>query len=338
MIIRKSIKFFSLILILLLCLSFLSLSKIKAFTPLDIINLYDITVDTRDDATLDIKMYIEWKVLDSSSEGPLSWVRIGVPNYHCDDYKALSDNIDYIKYSNEGGAYLEIYFKKNYYAGEVVKFSFSFHQAYMFYLENIDEENETCRFYYVPGWFDEIEVSKFVLRWKDDNVLNVNTKLNGLVIDGYKTYETQLNYREKVEFNFYYLSSNFPNIDKGKTYTASSSSKFLPIIVFIIVASFFDGIIILGIIHQRKENEYEYNRGFIAPRRTYFGNTYFYINPGRNSYGDRLIPTSHSTASHGGTSSCACACACACAGGGRAGCSKKDFYNSLDVSNYKKRL
>ena len=56
MIIRKSIKFFSLILILLLFLSSLSLSKIKAFTPLDIINLYDITVDTRDDATLDIKM------------------------------------------------------------------------------------------------------------------------------------------------------------------------------------------------------------------------------------------------------------------------------------------
>lgn len=29
----------------------------------------------------------------------------------------------------------------------------------------------------------------------------------------------------------------------------------------------------------------------------------------------------------GGGSSCACACACACAGGGRAGCSRKDFYN-----------
>ncbi|MBO4914716.1 MAG: hypothetical protein J5449_05860, partial [Oscillospiraceae bacterium] len=27
-------------------------------------------------------------------------------------------------------------------------------------------------------------------------------------------------------------------------------------------------------------------------------------------------------------SSCACACACACAGGGRAGCSVKDFYNT----------
>lgn len=33
----------------------------------------------------------------------------------------------------------------------------------------------------------------------------------------------------------------------------------------------------------------------------------------------------HSSCAH---SSCACACACACAGGGRAGCSTKDFYNT----------
>ena len=31
---------------------------------------------------------------------------------------------------------------------------------------------------------------------------------------------------------------------------------------------------------------------------------------------------------HGGGGGCACACACACAGGGRAGCSKKDFYGT----------
>ena len=30
----------------------------------------------------------------------------------------------------------------------------------------------------------------------------------------------------------------------------------------------------------------------------------------------------------GGGGGCACACACACAGGGRAGCSKKDFYGT----------
>ena len=33
----------------------------------------------------------------------------------------------------------------------------------------------------------------------------------------------------------------------------------------------------------------------------------------------------HSSCAH---SSCACACACACAGGGRAGCTMKDFYNT----------
>lgn len=33
----------------------------------------------------------------------------------------------------------------------------------------------------------------------------------------------------------------------------------------------------------------------------------------------------HSSCAH---SSCACACACACAGGGRAGCTNKDFYNT----------
>lgn len=39
----------------------------------------------------------------------------------------------------------------------------------------------------------------------------------------------------------------------------------------------------------------------------------------------------HSSCAHSSCAcahSCACACACACAGGGRAGCSKKDFYNT----------
>lgn len=39
----------------------------------------------------------------------------------------------------------------------------------------------------------------------------------------------------------------------------------------------------------------------------------------------RPVTTHHSSCAH---SSCACACACACAGGGRAGCSTKDFYNT----------
>ena len=44
---------------------------------------------------------------------------------------------------------------------------------------------------------------------------------------------------------------------------------------------------------------------------------------------------SHSSCAH---SSCACACACACAGGGRAGCTTKDFYNTdLKLKYFSKR-
>ena len=34
-----------------------------------------------------------------------------------------------------------------------------------------------------------------------------------------------------------------------------------------------------------------------------------------------------------GGGGCACACACACAGGGRAGCSRKDFNNYLNINH-----
>ena len=44
----------------------------------------------------------------------------------------------------------------------------------------------------------------------------------------------------------------------------------------------------------------------------------------------------HSSCAH---SSCACACACACAGGGRAGCTTKDFYNTdLKLKQLEKKL
>ena len=61
-----------------------------------------------------------------------------------------------------------------------------------------------------------------------------------------------------------------------------------------------------------------------------------YYRSGYNSHGSHVIPPIHH---HGGGSggSCACACACACAGGGRAGCSRKDFYDKkLKIEQIKK--
>ena len=47
---------------------------------LDEIQSYIITIDPQNDATLKMKYSIEWKVLNDKSEGPLEWVKIGIPN------------------------------------------------------------------------------------------------------------------------------------------------------------------------------------------------------------------------------------------------------------------
>ena len=62
---------------------------------------------------------------------------------------------------------------------------------------------------------------------------------------------------------------------------------------------------------------------FNRPHR-YYGKTV-------NNKGERIVNPASTSGGHSGFSGgggCACACACACAGGGRAGCSKKDFYNT----------
>ena len=61
--------------------------------PLDEIQSYEINVVPREDATLDMRYKISWKVLDSTTEGPLTWVKVGVPNGHLDTINPLSGNI-----------------------------------------------------------------------------------------------------------------------------------------------------------------------------------------------------------------------------------------------------
>ena len=65
---------------------------------LDEIVNYSIVVDVNDDATLTMMYHVEWKVLDSTSDGPLTWVRIGIPNQHYLSMEAASDTIKSIRY------------------------------------------------------------------------------------------------------------------------------------------------------------------------------------------------------------------------------------------------
>lgn len=101
----------------------------------DEILAYDITVDVNEDATLNINYHVEWKVLESDENGPVTWVKIGIPNSHVKEYEALSDNIEDINIDSSGETYAEIYFDKEYYQDEVISFDFQICQDYMYQVE-----------------------------------------------------------------------------------------------------------------------------------------------------------------------------------------------------------
>lgn len=278
---------------------FIIVSNICFAKDLDKINKYYITVDPRNDGSLDMTYYIEWEVLDSDSEGPLEWVKIGVPNSNIDMVRAISSNIKSVRYYEDGGDYIRIDFKKAYYAGEVVSFNFSFHQSYMY-----DISGDMAKYEFTPGWFNDIAVDEIMVFWNATYVDSASSK--NINTDNYYTWKDSLRKGSKMTVNVNYsrYSMNFKDdmqISSAKVsnnYSSNNSEvgELVLIIIIVIIIVAFQFIIPTG---YRAHRGYGYNRSY-------------------NHY--------HSSCA----SSCACvsscACACACAGGGRAGCSKKDFY------------
>ena len=267
---------------------------------LDEIQDYEIKVDLREDGTLDMVYHIEWQVLDSTSEGPLEWVKIGVPNRKIDEIRALSDTINSIRLYESGGTYIRVDFDREYVANEVINFDFSFHQSYMYTING-----SKCTYSFTPGWFDDIRVKNLTIKWNSNKQIynNSNSKKNG----EYLVWNTSLAKGKKITAKIEYNINAFnfdenKQVKNAKIFSNSISSSFMILITLIIVIS-----IILAL---------------LTPSSYYVGRGY-----GISSYHH------HHHGPRGGcacASSCAssCACACACAGGGRAGCSKKDFYGT----------
>ena len=87
------------VLLVLLVSIFLTLGiNVSASSSLDRIDLYEITIDPNEDGTLNMHFNIKWTVLDSTSEGPLEWVKIGIPNKYVSNLKGESSCIKKIKY------------------------------------------------------------------------------------------------------------------------------------------------------------------------------------------------------------------------------------------------
>ena len=319
----KKIKIF-LLFTLLLVIPFLFSSSAKAKTVLDYIEKYEIKVDLRSDATLDMEYYIKWKVLDSDTDGPLSWVKIGVPNKYVDELQSHSDSIKKISYLADNGAFIRLDLDREYYKDEVVILHFSFHQSHMFRLDD-----ERVYFDFMPGWFDEIEVGNITIKWNLNNVSYASTNVTS---DGYYIFgNKRLNAGERITIGLNYMRDAFPNININDTYTDDDGdvTKYILIIFLCVIVIVFI-IIIFIVIIEKKHSYYSY-RGFSGPRGYYFFHHGHHHNSGYGYSGKKLeIPNTAGNKSgySGSGRSCACACACACAGGGRAGCSRKDFYNT----------
>ena len=389
--IRKIVSLLALSLFLILPL----LSLPAQAAELDEILLYEITVDVNDDATLRMRYHIDWKVLDSTSEGPLSWVEIGVPNSHILSADGLSSAVKKIR---ESGSCVRIDLDRDYYAGEVADIEFEITQDYMYQVDCFTDGETVYQF--TPGWFDDIRVDKLVIRWNSRAVLSQSPACI-LADDGYCTWTTSLDKGETFGVVVTYPNDAY-GFDVSKTidddsYGYSDSGFDIAsvlggviffgtifLVVFGCILSHFNATANLSGTTQKKitrtrivyypecqgcgstrpegaSNCPYCGRSFIKSeeiirasdipeedrslrkkttdglyRYTSQPNTYIRVHV-TNVPAPRVSHSSgfSSRSSHSGgghscacASSCACACACACAGGGRAGCSVKDFYNT----------
>jgi len=267
-------------------------------TELDKIENYTITIDPNmNDGSLDITYEIKWKVLDSVTEGPLTWVKIGTPNSHFSNPTALTPNIKNI--SEGGDSYVRIDFNKAYNEGDIITFKYSIHQEHMYKIKS-----SKCKYEFTPAWFTDIKIDKITIKWNKDQVKKADN--NSEEGNYYIWSKTNLDKGEKIKAKIEYKKNAFSYLDENKQASSDLGKTFSIILGFVII-------IIIIIIFS----SFGGGGGYYRHRGFYIGPTFY---------------THHH---HGGGcahSSCACAsrcaCACACAGSGRAGCSKKDFYGT----------
>lgn len=376
--------------------------------PLDEIVDYQITADVLDDSSVELTYDISWKVLDSKSEGPLSWVRVGIPNKNCNYTLGITDNISSISTDYSGGSYVRIDFDRDYYADEIVHFIYRINMDNMYYY---DPEAGYAEYAFTAAWFDDIAVDNLTIRWNSDKVDMFSPSC--IMEGGYNVWNTSLKPGEKFQITVRYPGDAYAftvfEQEKDNSYEYSEHSVienigytiFLILFIVIIAAICFAPMAIPvlaiygiykaatgfttgsekkitrtmieyypscpncgGTRDEGKDTCAYCDTNMIKSKQTvteeqakkdqdiskYTSNgTYRYASDPNRYVRVNVIsvphvvsrPSSGSRSSHHSScahSSCACACACACAGGGRAGCSTKDFYNTDFKLKYLKRF
>lgn len=322
----------------------------------DKINNYIVTVALREDGSADITYDIDWQVLAGDRTEYLSWVKIGLANRHAEELTPLTDTISKIDLITDGGAYAKVVFARRYYAPDItasnggesrVQFAFSVHQSHL-YTRNDDG---SASFTFTPGWFDDLCVDHMTVRWKNgDGFVADNTGTEG----EYLTWQFgPLQHGQAATVQVTVPASFAAGFDSSLAQTSADftgqddDDDTAGLLVALMILLVF---LILYLSYARRAGRWNdgvdpddadwvwYTNGvqtihvasYLPPPAGYHLTT-----PPANfkAGGGSFRGGGAGRRSGGGThSGCACACAsscacaCACAGGGRAGCSVKDFY------------
>ena len=287
-------KFALILVIFCLCVCTVSLQSFAAGAPLDEIQSIEIDARTSSDGVVTLRYDIAWKVLDSESEGPLTWVQIGVPNPYYEIVEYGGDAQLAYRFNSEEESKIRVDLKEEFSAGETAVFHFTIQQYCL-----VEPYGAGSRSNFMPGWFEDIAVKKLTVKWHPDNVESANAELqndcyewSGALEAGERFVTVTTEYGADVEIAYP------PNdIESYISVQDQEDDSVLSVILFVILVGlifFFTRIFRFG--------RYRGGRGF-----------WYHGHIGGHGGG------------HSGCACAGCACACACAGGGRAGCAQKDF-------------
>lgn len=326
---------------------------------LDYIPDYFVTVDLREDGSADIVYDITWQVIGGDQTDYLSWVKIGLPNAYAEDLTPLTDTISDLQYTGDGGSYAKVVFARRYYSPKVaaqnggesrVRFAFSVHQSHLFSLNS----DGTATFEFTPGWFDDLVVEHMQVRWRSgDGFVADNTSEE----DGYLIWDFgPMGHGQSANIHVTVPVTTAETFDPDAQLTAAdyddggmTADEMIGILTVVIGLLIFAAALIIIVGSMTPDWGGGFGSGLDPDDWFWYTNGVHTIHLARTApppkgYTRTDPPKNYHTgggSSRGGgvgrhnsgcASSCACACAsscacaCACAGGGRAGCTAKDFY------------
>lgn len=326
---------------------------------MDYIPDYFVTVDLREDGSADIVYDITWQVIDGDQTDYLSWVKIGLPNAYAEDLTPLTDTISDLQYTGDGGSYAKVVFARRYYSPEVaaqnggesrVRFAFSVHQSHLFTLN----DDGTATFEFTPGWFDDLVVERMQVRWRGGDGFVAD---NSSEEDGYLIWEFgPMGHGQSADVHVTVPVTTAETFDPDAQLTAAdyddggmTADEMIGILTVVIALLIFVAALIIIVGSMTPDWGGGFGSGLDPDDWFWYTNGVHTIHVARTApppkgYTRTDPPKNYHTgggSSRGGgvgrhnsgcASSCACACAsscacaCACAGGGRAGCTAKDFY------------